>query len=156
MSLLVFWLVGITGLQILARNLEWTVNLAWADSLIRVSVLWLGLIGAVAAAREYRHIRIDLVGRFLPGRPAAAIETLTTLSACVVCSLLGWHGTRFVIDERSFASGTESIPLWVLQSVMPVCFFAIATIYLVHSLMFFGKAVGVVSIPEAGKGSKEP
>lgn len=145
LTLIVGWLVGITGLQIIARNLNWTLNLAWADSLIRVSILWLGLVGAVAAAREYRHIRIDLVARFLPQRPGAAVETVTTLFACLVCGLLGWHGTRFVIDERVFASGSETIPLWILQSVMPVCFFVIALIYLFHAVLFFLKAIGAAA-----------
>ena len=52
--------------QVVLRNF-FSVGLIWADPLLRNSVLWLGFIGASLATQQDKHIRIDLVGRFLKG-----------------------------------------------------------------------------------------
>ena len=37
----------------------------WAETFLRVLVLWIGLAGAMAASREHRRISIDILSRFL-------------------------------------------------------------------------------------------
>ena len=64
-SLLVLMVLLATG-QILLRNL-FDAGLSWGDPSLRLMVLWLALLGAMAATRDDNHIRIDLLSRYLPG-----------------------------------------------------------------------------------------
>ena len=58
-------MIGMAVLQILLRVLFHT-GIVWGDELVRVLVLWLGVLGAVSASRSDSHIRIDLAARYLP------------------------------------------------------------------------------------------
>jgi TRAP-type C4-dicarboxylate transport system permease small subunit len=44
--------------QIVLREV-FDTGIIWADQLVRLIVLWLAMMGAMAACREDRHIRID-------------------------------------------------------------------------------------------------
>lgn len=92
-------MIGLAGTQILLRNL-WDTSIGWGDPLLRVTVMWVGLLGAMAASRDDNHITIDLVSRFLEGRAEAATRIITGLVGAVVCTALAWHGMRFVLFER--------------------------------------------------------
>ena len=108
--------------QILLRNL-WDSGLVWADPLVRVLVLWLTMLGAMAATRERHHIHIDLLSRFLSQRKQRMVRGLTDLFAALVCGLLAWHSGRFVWLE--FQDGGilfATLPAWVCESVMPLGF----------------------------------
>ena len=59
-------MVGIATTQVLLRNL-FDSGFYWGDSLVRVIVLWVALVGAMIASRNDSHIRIDLASRFLSG-----------------------------------------------------------------------------------------
>ena len=43
--------------QIVLRQV-FSTGIIWADELVKIIVLWLAMFGAVAAARDNRHIRI--------------------------------------------------------------------------------------------------
>ncbi len=57
-------LILLASTQIFLRNL-FDTGLVWIDPLLRVMVLWLGLLGAAVAAREHKHIQIDILTRLL-------------------------------------------------------------------------------------------
>jgi TRAP-type C4-dicarboxylate transport system permease small subunit len=129
LALLLGALIVLAALQILLRGVFGT-GLAWADPLLRALVLWLGLLGAVAASRDGRHITVDAVSRLLPGRMRAAVTVATSLFAAAVSALIAWHAGRFVASEFAFGSSAFSgIPAWALQSIIPVAFGAIALRY---------------------------
>jgi TRAP-type C4-dicarboxylate transport system permease small subunit len=58
-------MISLAFAQIVLRN-GFDGGIVWADSLLRIMVLWIALIGAVVASRDQRHINIDLISRFLP------------------------------------------------------------------------------------------
>ena len=60
--LLLSAMIALASTQILLRNL-FDSGFVWIDPLLRVLVLWLGLIGATVATRNNRHIRIDLLSK---------------------------------------------------------------------------------------------
>ena len=51
--------------QIVLRNF-FDTGIFWADSFMRLLVLWVALLGAMVATREQNHINIDAVSRYLP------------------------------------------------------------------------------------------
>ena len=51
-------------LQIILRNV-FSSGLVWADPLLKIMVLWLGMFGALYATRKRRHIKIDILKHYL-------------------------------------------------------------------------------------------
>ncbi|MGP6157495.1 MAG: TRAP transporter large permease subunit [Vulcanimicrobiaceae bacterium] len=60
--------------------------LVWTDELATTLLLWLAMLGSVAAYRRDQHIRLSALLRRLPSRGAAILETITSVvvSAFVV------------------------------------------------------------------------
>ena len=140
--LLMTVLVVLAGAQIVLRNL-FDSGLVWADPSVRVLVLWVALLGAMAAARQGRHITVDLVARALPPRLAAPVRALTDLFAAGVCGVLAWHAARLVAME--WAAGTvvvAGVPTWVAQLIVPVGFAVIGLRYLALAPQRFTVAAG--------------
>ena len=133
--LLLGGLVLLAAAQILMRNLL-DAGLPWADPLLRLIVLWLALAGALAATRENKHIRIDLLSRFLPARLAVWTERLTSAFTATVCSLLAWHGGRLVWFE--YQDGTAiapGIPAWTAELIIPLGFGLMALRFALKALL---------------------
>jgi TRAP-type C4-dicarboxylate transport system permease small subunit len=128
-------LVTLAAAQILMRNLL-DAGMPWADPLLRLIVLWITLAGALAATRENRHIRIDLLSRFLPERLAAWTDRVTAAFSAVVCALLAWHGGRLVWFE--YQDGTliaPGIPAWTAELVIPLGFGLMALRFALRTLL---------------------
>lgn len=121
--------------QILLRNLfEW--NFAWGDPLTRLLVLWVGLMGALVATRQNRHIAIDLVTHLLPPRIRAAVQAVTGLFAATVCAVVAWYAGLFILDERGYGNaGLLGLPDWMLHAVIPLGFGLIALRYTLFALL---------------------
>ncbi len=119
-------MIGIATVQIILRNFFGTA-IIWVDPALRVAVLWLGLLGAVAASREGRHITVDALSRALPKRWRNLSAAVTDFFTAGVSLVLAWYGFRLVMEDR--AAGIEafsSVPVWVCESILPVAFLLIA------------------------------
>ena len=126
LTALVLVLVVLAGGQILLRNL-FGGGISWADPFLRTLVVWTAMLGALAAAREDKHIAVDVLQRFLPRGAQRAARVLTLLFAAGICAAMSWHSISFVgIDFGTPASasgdGIPGIPPWVLESILPVGF----------------------------------
>jgi TRAP-type C4-dicarboxylate transport system permease small subunit len=122
LMLLLGAMILLAGLQIVQRNLLGT-GWIWIDELLRILVLWLGLVGAVIATRGDRHITIDVLSRWLPIPVQQRLKVLVEMFAGVVCAILCWHGLRFVLMERSFGAAIlGDYPAWLAQVIIPIAF----------------------------------
>lgn len=122
LALLLGSMIVLAVLQILLRNFAGT-SLTWIDPLLRVEVLWLGLLGAAAAARTGRHITIDLLEPVLKGSAKVQLARLANLAAAVVCAVVAWYAFQFVLLEKEFPTpGVLGLPTWVFQTVIPYSF----------------------------------
>lgn len=129
---LLFLAVG----QIAQRNVTGG-GAVWTDELLRDLVLWLSLLGAMAASRTTRHIGIDFVTHFLPERLTRAVQALTMFCTAGISAAIGYYAWVFVRDERAFG-GTAlggAIPSWIVQMILPVGFAVIAIRYLYHGYL---------------------
>ena len=124
-ALLVLAMVLLAGAQILLRNL-FDTGFSWADPLLRAMVLWTAMLGALAAARDDKHIGLDLLTHFLHGRPKQIARVIALLFAAAVSSAMAWHGWNLV--EVDFGAGTAiaGIPGWVIEAILPVGFALLA------------------------------
>ncbi|MDX1571670.1 MAG: TRAP transporter small permease [Xanthomonadales bacterium] len=141
LALLLFGMLALGCAQIILRNF-FDAAIAWADPAVRVGVLWLGLLGAVAAARKAKHIRIDVLHRFASERIQAVLDSVAALATAGVAAVIAWHGVRMVLDEYTYPTTTASVlPSWILQTVIPGAFALIAVAYLVHLVLAVIRAV---------------
>ena len=132
-ALLLGAMVMLAGGQILLRNVL-TGGAGWIDPLLRVMVLWVGLLGAVAASRSDKHIAIDAAVRALPARPRCMARAFTCGFTAGVAGLIAVHSARFVaMDYAAQAVAFAGVPAWVLQLILPVAFALIALRYLLRA-----------------------
>jgi TRAP-type C4-dicarboxylate transport system permease small subunit len=108
--------------QIVARNLG-IGGMAFSDELLRLLVLWVAMIGAVAASRDDHHVRIDVLSRFLPLRLRVVALVVIDLFTCAVCGVVAWYGLSFVLSTREFEDlAFGKLPLWWFQAILPAGF----------------------------------
>lgn len=149
-SLLVLLLTGMIAIavtQIVLRN-GFDSGLLWADSLLRVLVLWIGMVGALVASRDQRHISIDIASKYLPVRAARWVTVFNALFTAVICAMLAWYTLEFVLVEyESPSPAFANVPTWVCESVMPLTFALIAIRYLIVAALAPWKS----SVEETGE-----
>jgi len=120
--------------QILLRNV-FSIGVVWADGATRLIVLWLALLGAMAASRDNRHIAINVLDRFLTYRLQRAVAVVRNSFTAAVCAALAWYAWVFVRDSREFGDTLlGDWPAWWFQIVMPVAFALIAYRYLLRAV----------------------
>lgn len=123
-------MIALAASQIFLRNVL-DGGIAWGDPLLRVLVLWVGLVGAMVATREDNQITIDVLSRFLPERLRQVTRCVTDLFTAAVCAILAWHGAHFVLlDWQDGVVAFAGVPAWACEIIIPVGFGAIALRYL--------------------------
>jgi TRAP-type C4-dicarboxylate transport system permease small subunit len=112
--------------QIVLRNF-FSIGFAWGDGLARLAVLWLGLLGALAASRDGRHITMGALTRLLPPKGRIVAGVCADTFGAAVSGALAWASWRFVSDSREFGDTMlGDFPAWWFQAIMPVAFALIA------------------------------
>jgi len=124
-AILVLAMVVLAGAQILLRNLFET-GFAWADPLLRAMVLWAAMLGALAAARDDKHIGLDLLTHFLHGRTRRVVRTIALLFAAIICAAMAWYGGQLVAVDLDGGAPVGAIPGWVVELILPVGFALLA------------------------------
>lgn len=120
-------------LQIFLRNL-FDSGIFWGDPLVRILVLWIGLIGAMVASRSNNHISIDLISRYLKGRIKRLTTLMTAVFTSVTCAVMAYFSLAFVIMEREDGLlAFANIPVWICESIIPFSFAVISLRYLLFS-----------------------
>jgi len=132
LSFLLISMIVLASTQIFMRNL-FDSGIAWADPLLRVMVLWLGLMGALAASRENKHITIDVLHRFMNDKVRCISGIFTALFTATVTAIIAYHSTLFVLIERESNSlAFSNIPAWILVVIIPIAFAIMSVRNLIH------------------------
>lgn len=127
-------LVALCAGQILAR---WLLDSGWihAEPLSRTMVVWLAMLGALAASRTGKHLAIDALPRALGVTARRWAWALTELFAASICVLLAWFGLSLIELERSDAVMLfGSFPVWWSMLVLPLGFGLMALRFLLSAL----------------------
>jgi len=107
-------------------------SLIWGDEAVRLMVLWIAMVAGIAAAREDRHISIDVLSRFLPPRLRELSASIVALFTAALCFALAWFGNTMV--QFAFEDGDTllvDMPAWIFQAIVPVAFFLMGWRYLI-------------------------
>ena len=131
--------------QIILRQF-FNTGFIWADELIKLIVLWLAMVGSVAAARDNRHIRIDVLSHVLPATAIRYIRVVVDLLAAVVCVVIAWHAWRYLQLEIEFEDTVlVDTPAWYAHLIVPLAF------ALTGYRLFVGAAAGALGIRLPGR-----
>ncbi len=121
-AFLVLLLVVLAGAQIVLRNF-FDSGLPWADPVLRALVLWTGLLGALAAVREDKHICLDVLSRLLTGSGLRVARFLTFGFAAAITGLMAFLSINLVaIELESENNVIAGIPSWALEIILPLAF----------------------------------
>lgn len=148
LGLLLLGMIGLATTQIVLREFG-LGTLASADEAVRLMVLWIAMIAGIAAAREDRHITINVLSRFMGPRLRAASSAFIHLFTALVCIALAWFGWRMV---QLAAEGGDTLlggaAAWPLQAIIPVAFLLMGWRY----LLWTGRQLAVLRKPAVAKG----
>ncbi len=132
-------LVGLLGVlvfagfwQVVQRNLG-TAAASWVDTFNRHLVLWIGLLGAMLATREGKHVNIEAVRKFLPARMERWVDAALHGFSAVIAGAFAWASALYLaaeIDDAKILFTVETlrlrVPTWVTETILPVAFGVIA------------------------------
>lgn len=118
--------------QVLLRNV---LHTGWppGDLIARHLVLVIAFAGGSHAAGQGRHLHIEIISRFLPGRLRAVATVLTQLGAALVCALLARAGWGMMLAERQGGDVLlAGIPTWWATAMFPAGFSLLSLRFLLH------------------------
>ena len=129
-------MIGVSVFQIINRQLLGSMfAMGWADELVKLIVLWLAMVGSIAASRDNKHIRIDLITHVLSGPVVEWIKVVVDVFATAVCAVIGWQAWRLVREEMSWGDLVlGDVPLWLVHMIVPVAFFLVSYQFLIRVL----------------------
>lgn len=123
-------MIVLAAAQIVMRNVLGT-GVAGSDQLLRLLVLWVGLLGAIAASRDDKQIKFDVFSRHLPTALRLAVRCIVDLFTAAVSATVAWQAGRFVHSEYVAGSmAFVSVPAWLAESILPLAFGLITLRYL--------------------------
>jgi TRAP-type C4-dicarboxylate transport system permease small subunit len=138
---LLLLMIGMAVTQIFLRNLFET-GIVWSDVMVRILVLWVGLIGAMVASRQDNHISIDILDRYMPERAKVYTSFVIKLFTAWICAIVAYYSLLFV--KMEFADGGiafAQVPTWLCEAIIPFAFTVIALRYFLLSFMNLKKIV---------------
>ena len=138
---LLLLMITLAVLQIFLRNLFET-GIVWSDVLVRILVLWVGLLGAMVASRQGNHINIDILDRFLPERAKVVVSFVVEVFTAFICAIVTYYSLQFV--QMEFVDGGMAfakVPVLLCEAIIPFAFLVIAIRYVLLSIINLKKIV---------------
>lgn len=127
-------MIGLGAWQMIMRNL-FDSSYTWIDPLLRLLVLWVGLVGAMVATRQQRHISVDALTRWVPDAKQPLFKALSNFIAFGVAGVIGYASISFVgMDYEAGSVAFAGIPSWVCELILPFAFLCMAVRFLCYSI----------------------
>lgn len=133
-------MIGLATAQIFLRNF-FESGIFFGDALVRILVLWIGLLGAMVAGRNGKHINIDVITRYLPEKLARAANGVVELFTAGICAAVAWYALKFIrMEYETGGAAFSKVPSWLCEAIIPFAFAVLAIRYLVLSFNSFFKS----------------
>lgn len=119
------------------------IGIAGSTTLVQHLTLVISMIGAGVAAREGRLLSLATTA-FLSGRTLAAAKIFSASFAAAISAFLCFASYQFVVSSRETGKILAyGIPVWLIQSILPIGFAGIALRLLWRSAESWrGRAIG--------------
>lgn len=125
-------MIGVAAWQVIAR-VFFEGGLPWGDAFVRVMVLWIAMLGAMVAARNDDHIRIDLLSKALPDVAKQALQRLAALLTAGVLGIFAWYSYQFVtLEYEDGVIAFADVPAWICEAIMPIAAAVMCVRYILH------------------------
>ncbi|MBL4681529.1 MAG: TRAP transporter small permease [Pseudomonadales bacterium] len=122
-------------LQIVLRNF-FDAGIFWAESFLRILVLWVAMLGAMVATRESNHISIDAFSRYLKPGAKKVVSFITQVFSGVICGTVAYYSLEFVQYEyQDQTIAFAKVPTWLCQSIIPFGFFVMSIRFMINSVL---------------------
>ena len=132
--------------QIVLREV-FNTGIIWADELLKLMVLWLAMVGSIAACRDNRHIRIDVLSHVLPDWLVKVTRVIVDLFAAAVCAVIAWQAWRYLQLEIEFEDQVlVDTPAWIAHVIVPIAFALVSYRFVVLAI----KDVGGIATDDEG------
>jgi len=127
--------------QIVLREV-FATGIIWADELVKLMVLWLAMVGSIAACRDNRHIRIDVLSHLLAPWLVAVARIIVDVFAAIVCAVIAWQAYRYLQLEIEFGDTVLiDTPSWLAHVIVPIAFLLTSYRFLVLVVKGIGEFV---------------
>jgi C4-dicarboxylate transporter DctQ subunit len=109
-------------------------GIRWAKELSAFLMIWVGFVGASVATREKRHLVVGATEKLVSARVRKALAVVTQVIAIAFCIFLAKLGFEYVGQTREFAEHSDvlSLPLWIVQIIIPLSLLVMAARFLGH------------------------
>jgi C4-dicarboxylate transporter, DctQ subunit len=116
-------LTVLLSVQIVNRYIFHT-SFVWLEEIARISFVWLIYFSAASAAKNDRHIRIEIADMFLPPKALRAMTFVADTLVIAFDLVIVWLGILLVYSTIQYGDVTPvtDIPMGLIYVVIPVCF----------------------------------
>ena len=98
-------------------------GIIWSDELVKLLVLWIAMVGSIAASRDDRHLRIDVLSHALSEKMVVVSRLIVELFAAIICGVVAFHAYRWLQIEVEYEDTVLiDFPAWLAHGILPVAF----------------------------------
>lgn len=115
-------MLSLACVQIFMRSVL-SSGLLWADPLLRYLVLWCGLLGALKATGQEKHIALDFSNYLVPKSLQPWVFVITALFCTITAAALTLAAWIFIQNEIEYGGARLlSLPVWSWNIIFPITF----------------------------------
>ncbi len=120
LNVLVF--AAFTGVVLLQVLFRYVINdsIPWAEEFSRYALLWSVLLGAAAVSDQDRHLRVDVLDRYVGLRARRVLRVLVHLLSIAFLAILCWQGLALVGRVTLAHSPALQAPMSLVYAAMPI------------------------------------
>lgn len=124
-TLLLLSMILLAFLQVIMRNV-FNQGIPWADSVVRLLVIWVAFLGAALATKLEQNLTIEVLTKYMPERGKHLSSAIVKIFAVIICLFIFKASLMFIEQERSTgALFIHLFPDWWKYLVIPVSFLLI-------------------------------
>jgi len=136
-------LFAISSVQVILR-IFFKGGMVNAEIMTRYLVLWVAFLGAALATFKKRHINLDVISKQLKKINENLVNLIINSASFIITFFLSWAAVNFVINEISDNTKVFFIPVWVMESIIPLT-------YIFMCLLFMQRAIEAVILISKGR-----
>lgn len=134
LSIFLLSMLFLAFLQVIMRDL-FNSGIPWADSVVRLLVLWVGFTGAALATKSEQMLTIEVLTKYIPEKARHVTSIVVKLFAISICFLLFQAALKFLADEQSAREQfLHLFPSWYTLTIIPATFVMIP-FHLIFSIL---------------------
>lgn len=118
-------MIFLAFLQVVMRDI-FNEGIPWADSVVRLLVLWVGFLGAARATKLDQNLTVEVLTKYMPDRMKHMAAAVVKIFAGIVCFFLLCASVRYLYTESTTGQKfLHLFPEWYTLLIIPITFILI-------------------------------